>query len=78
MKKSPIIKIWGFIQLGIGILLIILGTAVFNDSGFTGKGPNVGFLVPGMILVFISFPILLSGFLPQIAKFQSSLQKETL
>lgn len=73
-------KIWGFCQLAIGITLVILGSTVFRDRSwdhFAWK-PNIAMFIPGMFLAFMSTPILLSGFSPQIMKFGSKLQSETM
>jgi hypothetical protein len=80
MKNSTKLKIWGFSQLVLAIILIILGAIVFRDrswDSFAWK-PNFIFFVPGMFLLVLTVPILISGFGPQITKFGSKLQSETI
>lgn len=48
MKTSTKFKIWGFSQLAIAILLIVLGSTVFRDKSwddFAWK-PNFALFVP--------------------------------
>ena len=80
MKTSTKFKIWGFSQLAIAILLIVLGSTVFRDKSwddFAWK-PNFALFVPGMFLAVLSLPIILSGFNPQIVKLGANLQSETI
>ena len=80
MKNSTKLKIWGFTQLSIAILLIILGSTVFRDKSwdhFAWK-PNFALFVPGMFLSLLSLPIIVTGFNPQIAKFGAKLQSEVI
>ncbi|MCD4827708.1 MAG: hypothetical protein K8Q99_08025 [Acholeplasmataceae bacterium] len=80
MKATMKLKIWGFTQLAIAVLLIILGSTVFRDiswDGITWK-PNFALFVPGMFLAVLSLPIIVSGFNPQIVKFGSKLQSEVI
>ncbi len=80
MKATMKLKIWGFTQLAIAVLLIILGSTVFRDrswDGFAWK-PNFALFVPGMFLAVLSLPIIVSGFNPQIVKFGSKLQSEVI
>ncbi len=80
MKTSTKFKIWGFSQLAIAILLIVLGSTVFRDKSwddFAWK-PNFALFVPGMFLAVLSLPIILSGFNPQIVKLGAKLQSETI
>jgi hypothetical protein len=80
MKNSTKLKIWGFSQLVLAIILIILGAIVFRDRSwdhFAWK-PNFGLFVPGMFLFVLTLPILITGFSPQITKFGSKLQSETI
>lgn len=80
MKISTKLKIWGFCQLTLAIILVILGSTVFRDKSwdhFAGK-PNLAMFVPGMFLLVLSLPIIVLGFNPQIAKFGSKLRSETI
>lgn len=80
MKTSTKFKIWGFSQLAIAILLIVLGSTVFRDKSwddFAWK-PNFALFVPGMFLAVLSLPIILYGFNPQIVKLGAKLQSETI
>lgn len=80
MKTTTKMKIWGFSQLSIAVLLIILGSTVLRDRSwddFVWK-PNFGLFVPGMFLALFSLPIILSGFNPQIAKIGAKLQSEVI
>ena len=80
MKKSTKLKIWGFCQLGLAIILLILGGTVFRDKSWDNFAwkPNFVLFVPGLFLALFSLPIILMGFNPQIAKFGSKLQSETI
>lgn len=67
-------------MLGVAALLIFLGAVPFRDRSwddFAWK-PNFGLFVPGMFLGFFSFPVILSGFGPQLTKFHAKVQQETL
>jgi hypothetical protein len=80
MKVTKKLKIWGFSQLGIAVLLIILGSTVLRDRSwddFTWK-PNFALFVPGMFLAVLSLPIIISGFHPQITKLGAKLQSEVM
>lgn len=80
MKVTTKLKIWGFSQLAIAVLLIILGSTVFRDRSwdhFAWK-PNFALFVPGMFLAVLSLPIIVTGFNPQITKFGSKLQSEVI
>ena len=80
MKVTKKLKIWGFAQLAIAVLLIILGSTVFRDKSWDGLAwkPNFALFVPGMFLAVLSLPIIVSGFNPQIVKFGSKLQSEVI
>ena len=80
MKNSTKLKIWGFCQLGLAIILLILGGTVFRDKSWDNFAwkPNFVLFVPGLFLALFSLPIILMGFNPQIAKFGSKLQSETI
>lgn len=80
MKNSKKLKIWGFTQITIALILIILGSTVFRDKSwdhFVWK-PNFVLFVPGLFLAVLSLPIIITGFNPQIAKFGSKLQSEVI
>ncbi len=80
MKVTTKLKIWGFSQMAIAILLIILGSTVFRDRSwdyFTWK-PNLALFVPGTFLAVLSLPVILSGFNPQIAKFGAKIHSEVI
>lgn len=74
MKTTKKIKIWGVIQLIIGPILVLLGTTVFND----GFMPYFPLFVPGILLSFSAFMIIIFGFTPEITKFMSKVQTETI
>ena len=76
MKKSTGLKLAGFFLLAVSITLIVLGTAVFPeaDTGF----PNFAIFAPGFMLIPICFFLIVTGFMPQIAKLNANLRKETL
>lgn len=80
MKNSTKLKIWGFLQLGFALLLVILGSTVFRDKSWDGFAwkPNFALFVPGMFLSVLSLPIIITGFNPQIAKFGAKLQSEVI
>lgn len=74
MKKTQKLKIWGLIQLIVGILLVILGFT-------TGRGSfsiNMPLLMIGAFVTMTSFWLLMIGFAPQIAKFSSNVQSEVM
>lgn len=80
MKATTKLKIWGFSQLIIAVLLIVLGSTVFRDRSwddFAWK-PSFALFVPGMFLAILSLPIIISGFNPQITKFGAKLQSEVI
>lgn len=80
MKKTTILKMIGFLMLGFSLLFIYLGAVVFRDRSwddFAWK-PNFAYFVPGLFLGVFSLPVIVSGFTPQITKFQAKLRKKTL
>jgi len=80
MKNSTKLKIWGFCQLGLAILLLFLGGVVFRDRSwdyFAWK-PNFLLFGAGLFIGLISLPIITAGFNPQLAKFGSKLKSETI
>lgn len=80
MKKTTLLKIIGFATLVVGLVLIYLGATVFRDRAWDDFGwkPNFALFVPGQFLALFSLLIILSGFAPQITKFQAKVHKETL
>ena len=80
MKNSKKLKVWGFCQLAIAIILIILGSTVFRDKSWDNFAwkPNFALFVPGLFLAMFSLPVIISGFAPQITKFGSKLHSETI
>lgn len=72
MKKTKKLKIWGFIQLAIGLIILIVGLSMDPFSG----GFFIIFL--GGALTIFSIPILTIGFSPEIAKFNSKIKSETM
>ncbi len=80
MKNSTKLKIWGFCQLTLAIILLILGGTVFRDKSwddFVWK-PNFALFVPGLFLAILSLAFIVSGFNPQIVKFGSKLKSEVI
>ncbi len=72
MKKPKIflvLKILAPIMLIAGIVLIVLGTAVYPQM-FNGHSvaPNPAFFAPGMIVAFLSIPCFFVAFMPSINK----------
>lgn len=72
MKKPKIylvLKILAPIMLIGGIVLIVLGTAIYPEM-FNGHSvaPNAALFAPGMIIAFLSIPCFIFAFLPQINK----------
>lgn len=71
MKDKPkiflIVKIVAFIMLIVGLILIILGTAVYPDATFSDM-PNMGLFMPGIFLTFFSIPCFVWGFTPELHK----------
>lgn len=80
LKNSTKLKIWGFCQLALAIILLILGSTIFRDKSWDGFAwkPNFALFVPGIFLTILSIPVIVSGYNPQIAKFGSKLQSETI
>ncbi|MFA6739467.1 MAG: SHOCT domain-containing protein [Bacilli bacterium] len=80
MKNSSKLKRWGFIQLGVALALILLGSTIFRDTSWDGFAwaPNFALFVPGLFLFVLSLPILAMGFSPQLTRFQSKLHSETM
>ena len=68
-KIFTIFKALGFISLGVGILLIILGTVVFRGSFGDGTIPNIPLLVIGIFLIPISLTLITWGFSKKISAF---------
>ena len=77
MKNATKLKIWGFTQLCIGALLIILALFVYNDKDMFVNTPNTALLTIGSILAVLTIPIIFVGFVPEITKFLSKMQSET-
>lgn len=65
-KIFLVLKIIASILIVAGIVLIVLGTAVYPMM-FNGAphGPNPAFFVPGMVLLTFSLPILVFSFMPE-------------
>jgi hypothetical protein len=74
MKKTTIFKIWGIIQLIIGIALLFLG---FSDKDSFDM-PNISLIYPGFLLIGLSLMILSVGFSPEVAKLKSKIEAETI
>ena len=68
-------RIIGFSLLFVGILLIILGTAVFRKEFADHTIINSALFVPGMFLCCFCAPCLFIGFGPKIRKMQIESQK---
>ena len=68
-KIFTIFKALGFTSLGVGILLIILGTVVFRGSFGDGTIPNIPLLVIGAFLIPISLALIIWGFSKKISAF---------
>ena len=68
-KIYTILKVLGGIGLFLGILLIILGTAVFpiTNNGCV-VAPSPALFAPGMILLGVSVFVVFAGFIPNIQK----------
>lgn len=72
-NKKPkiflILKIIASLMLVGGIVLIVLGTAVYPEM-FNGHSvaPNPIFFIPGMIMLAFSMPCFIISFIPEINK----------
>jgi hypothetical protein len=76
MKTTSKLKIWGAIQLIIGLSLLIAGIYISaTDDKFM---PRSEFIVPGVFLTFFCIPIFVIAFQPQLAKMGANITKETL
>ena len=69
-KHFKVLRILAFSLLSAGILLIVLGCAVFRVEAFVGDGTDANFalLMPGIFLCFFSAPCFFMGFMPKINK----------
>lgn len=80
MKNTSKLKVLGFSLLSISLILLILGGTVFRDRSwddFAWK-PNFALFVPGMFLGMFSVGLLITGFSPEITKFQAKVRAETV
>lgn len=80
MKNTSKLKVLGFSLLSISLILLILGGTVFRDRSwddFAWK-PNFALFVPGMFLGMFSLGLLITGFSPEITKFQAKVRAETV
>ena len=80
MKNTTKLKIIGCSLLTLSVILMLLGATVFRDRSwddFAWK-PNFALFVPGMFLGVISLGFLITGFTPELAKFQAKVQAETV
>ncbi len=66
-KHFKVFRAIGFSLLVIGLILIVLGVIIGGD---TFDMPNMGMLISGVFLVFISISFIFIGFLPKIRKIQ--------
>lgn len=66
-KHFKIFRVIGFSLLMIGIILIILGVILGSD---TFAMPNMGMLIPGVFLLFVSTSFIFIGLSPKIRKIQ--------
>ncbi len=57
------LKLIGALLLIIGIILVILGTAVSGNSI-----PNLSLMMPGLVCIVFSIPVLFASFIPNINK----------
>ena len=68
-KIFTVLKIVAPIMLILGVVLIILGTAVFPLTwGSSSVAPNAALFAPGMIIAFLSIPCFFIAFMPNINK----------
>ena len=68
-KVFKVLKVIAPILLVLGIILIILGTAVFPQTwGGNAVAPNAAFFAPGMIIAFFSIPCFVFAYMPSINK----------
>ena len=78
MKTSTILKIVGGFMLVVGVILVVLGLAVFGEDHGGMLMPNFALLAPGAFLATTSFIVFFLGFAPSIIKMQTSLTKEAI
>lgn len=55
-----------------GITLIVIGCTAFSFA------PHPAVFAPGVLITFLSIPILFTGFAPSLQKFGAKLQSETM
>lgn len=76
MKTSKKLKKIGLTCLIIGIAILITGIVISaTDDELL---PIMWLIVPGAFIIFISFPILIAGFSPQISNLGAKLHSETM
>ena len=64
MKKTKIFKIWGAVQLGVGLIVVILAFIFKIDMDGPFTMPNLGILTLGGFLTSTAVIILIIGFIP--------------
>ncbi|VEU82829.1 hypothetical protein [Acholeplasma hippikon] len=78
MKTTTKLKIWGFIQLILGMMLIVSANTVFAEEDIFGKHVRPEVIVPGILLVFISIIIIFAGFAPELTSMSAKVQSESV
>lgn len=79
MKTTAKLKLWGVTLAILGVTLIVLSTTIYSDSfGPFSNQPNKRLLIPGVLCVFFSFPLLVMGFSPQLTRLSAKVQTETV
>lgn len=70
-KHFRLFRIIGLSVLAVGVLLIVLGVAVFREDWGDGETVmNFALFVPGIMLSVLSVPLVMIGFTPKITKMQ--------
>lgn len=78
MKKTKIFKIWGAVQLGVGLIVVILAFIFKIDMDGPFTMPNPGILTLGGFLTSTAVIILIIGFIPEIVKLFSNIKSEII
>ena len=69
-KMFKVLRILAPCLLFVGVLLIVLGCTVFRADKSVGDGDmaNLGLIIPGIFIAFLSVPSFFIGFMPKISK----------
>lgn len=78
MKKTTKLKIWGIIQLVIGVIIFLVSIINFMNMDYDNPVFSMIGTMIGFIIGTSGFTIVAAGFKPEITKLKSDIQKETI